>query len=74
MTEPQKAAAGEAFADDLSFDAVMARFNGDARAALRCALDDIDFLRREIGFARLAMSYGFERGWRPSLERLPGNE
>ncbi|MCL4745124.1 MAG: hypothetical protein KJZ83_06880 [Burkholderiaceae bacterium] len=50
-------------------DSILSRFDGDARAALCAALDDIAFLRREIEFAALAMSYGFTRGWRPALER-----
>lgn len=55
--------------DPMSIDAVLRRFDGDAHAALAAALDDVTFLRREIEFARLAMSYGFARGWRPALER-----
>lgn len=55
--------------DALTVDAVLRSFDGDARAALGAALEDVAFLRREIEFARLAMSYGFTRGWRPALER-----
>lgn len=55
--------------DPMTVDIVLQRFNGDARAALTAAIEDVTFLRREIEFARLAMSYGFSRGWRPALER-----
>lgn len=65
-----------ATADGCDLDAVLARFDGDAQAALAAALEDVSFLRREIAFARLAMSYGFARGWLPALERpmTPGSE
>lgn len=55
--------------DAMTVDVVLRNFDGDARAALGAALEDLAFLRREIEFARLAMSYGFSRGWRPALER-----
>jgi hypothetical protein len=64
------ATSGEAMPDaGMEVEVVLARFDGDARAALVAALDDVAFLRREIAFARFAMSYGFARGWRPALER-----
>ena len=70
MAEPAKAMNSEAVpSDSLDIDAVLERFEGNAVAALSAALDDVAFLRREIQFARLAMSYGFARGWRPKLER-----
>lgn len=71
MTEPVTAAKGEAVPEEqtLSVDAVLIRFDGDARAALAAALDDISYLRKEISFASLAMSYGFTRGWRPSVAK-----
>ena len=70
MAEPAMATNGEAVPDDgTEVETVLARFDGDARAALAAALDDVAFLRREIEYARLAMSYGFARGWRPALER-----
>lgn len=53
----------------MDINAVLDRFHGDAVAALSAALEDVAFLRHEIQFARLAMSYGFARGWRPALER-----
>lgn len=52
-------------------NSVIAAYDGDARAALTAALDDVAYLRREIELAQLAMSFGFARGWRPSLERPP---
>lgn len=68
--EPEKVSAGEAVPDDeLSLEAILARFNGDSRAALEAALSDIVFLRKELDFASLAMSYGFARGWKPCTER-----
>jgi predicted ATPase len=68
--EPEKASAGEAVPDDvLSLEAILDRFNGDSRAALEAALSDIAFLRKELHFASLAMSYGFARGWTPCTER-----
>ena len=74
MTEPAMATNGEAApCSGLDIDAVLDRFHGDAVAALAAALEDVAFLRREIGFARLAMSYGFARGWRPAIER-PNDE
>lgn len=70
MAEPATATGGEAVPGaGTEVEAVLARFNGDARAALTAAIEDVTFLRREIEFARLAMSYGFSRGWRPALER-----
>lgn len=68
--EPAKVAAGEAVpADDLSIEAVLARFDGDPHAALGAAIDDISYLRRELVFASLAMSYGYARGWTPLAKR-----
>lgn len=58
---------GEAMRDELSIDAVLARFNGDAHAALDAALHDITFLQHELILASLAMSYGYARGWRPKV-------
>lgn len=70
MAKPAMATNGEAVPEkDLDVEAVLARFGGDARAALGAALEDLAFLQNEIQFARLAMSYGFTRGWRPALER-----
>jgi hypothetical protein len=64
MTQPVKAAASEAVADpdDLSIDAVLARFGGDPRDALEAALIDIRRLERELVMASLAASYGYARG------------
>lgn len=74
MAEPAKATSGEAVPDEgLNVEAVLARFDGDPIAALTAAVEDVIFLRREIEFARLSMSYGFARGWRPALERPDPN-
>ena len=62
MAEPARATAGEAVPEtDMSVEAVLSRFNGDARAALAAAIEDIARLDRELQFASLAMSYGFAR-------------
>lgn len=73
MAEPAKATSGEALTESMDVEAVLARFGGDPIAALTAAMEDVIFLRREIEFARLAMSYGFARGWRPALERPDPN-
>ena len=68
--EPAKAADGEAVpVVDLSVDAVLARFEGDPRAALEAALADVAYLSRELDTASLAMSFGFARGWSPLTKR-----
>jgi hypothetical protein len=64
---PAKETAGEAVVNDMSIDAVLARFDGDARAALDAALHDIIFLQHEAMLASLAMSYGYARGWQPKV-------
>lgn len=69
MVAESKSSAFDATFDEMSVDAVLRRFDGDAVAALAAALEDVTFLRREIEYARLAMSYGFSRGWKPALER-----
>lgn len=72
MAKPAMAADGEAVPAevDMTVEAVLARFNGDARAALTAALDDIARLSEELTFASLAMSYGFARtGLRTRGER-----
>lgn len=63
---PENVARNDIAAD---VDSMLRRFDGDAHAALRAALDDIAYLRREVEFAALAMSFGFTRGWRPTTER-----
>ena len=69
-SEPVTATAGEAVPDDdLNIDAVLAQFNGDPHAALRAAIDDIAYLRSELVFASLTMSYGYARGWTPLAKR-----
>ncbi len=63
MSEPAMATGGETVpdAEDISIETVLARFDGDARAALRAALEDIASLQDEIAFASLMASYGFAR-------------
>jgi len=68
--EPVKAAADGAVPDDeLNFEAVLARFDGDPYAALGAAIDDITYLQKELTFASLLMSYGYARGWTPLAKR-----
>ena len=70
LAEPARKVDGEVVpGDDLTIEAVLARFNGDSRAALTAALDDIASLQRELSFANLTMSYGFARGWTPSIAK-----
>lgn len=69
-SEPIKETAGEAVPDnDISMDAVLARFGGDPHAALEAALADVAYLSRELDTASLAMSFGFARGWTPLAKR-----
>lgn len=44
-------------------DAAIAECGGDTRATIAVLLADNNALSDELGFARLAMSYGFARGW-----------
>lgn len=66
MTEPVKAPAREAVSD---VDVILAKFRGDARAAIASMAADVAHLERELSFASLAMGFGFARGWRPSRSR-----
>lgn len=65
--EPITESDREAMRDEMSIGAVLARFDGDAHAALDAALHDIAFLRQELILAGLAMSYGYARGWKPKV-------
>lgn len=65
--EPFKESDREAMRDEMSVEAVLARFDGDATAALEAALHDITFLQHELTLASLAMSYGYARGWKPKV-------
>ena len=65
--EPFEESDREAMRDEMSIEAVLARFDGDARAALDAALHDIMFLQHEAMLASLAMSYGYARGWKPKV-------
>lgn len=70
LAEPAREPDGEAVTgDDITIEAVLARFNGDPHAALAAALDDIAYLQRELSFASLAVSYGFARGWTPMVAK-----
>lgn len=50
-------------------DLVLDYYNGDVRAAIEALLKDRDFLAKEIEYASLAMSFGFARGWKPTVFR-----
>jgi GT2 family glycosyltransferase len=43
-------------------------YRGDPRAAIAGLLADIEYLRRQIDYASLAVSPGYTRGWRPTYE------
>lgn len=49
--------------------AAIAWHDGDARAAVGTLLDDCRHLREQLALARIAMSLGFTRGWRPCSDR-----
>lgn len=63
MTEPAQAPSGEAL-PDMSVEAVLERFGGDARAALAAALADIAGLEDRLAIAEMSASYGYFRGGR----------
>ena len=48
-------------------DLVLSYHQGDVRAAIEALLKDRDFLVKEIEYASLAMSFGFARGWKPTV-------
>lgn len=53
---------------------VLAVYDGDATAAILGLLHDIEYLRRQIDYAALAVSPGYTRGWRPTYERQADDE
>ncbi|MHB2265056.1 hypothetical protein [Aliihoeflea sp. PC F10.4] len=65
--EPITESDRQAMRDEMSTEAVLARFDGNATAALDAALHDIVYLRHELILAGLAMSYGYARGWKPKV-------
>ncbi|MFC0245774.1 hypothetical protein ACFOLL_12850 [Falsochrobactrum ovis] len=52
---------------DDEIDLVLAYYKGDVRAAIEGLLKDRDFLVKEIEYASIAMSFGFARGWKPTV-------
>lgn len=50
-------------------DLALAWHDGDARATITTLLADCEHLRRQVEIADRALSRGFTRGWRPTLER-----
>ena len=50
-------------------EAALVWHDGDARAAIATLLDDCRHLRLQLALTEAAMSRGFTRGWKPSLER-----
>ncbi len=60
-------AVAESYEDEIEM--VLAYYGGDVRAAIEGLLKDRDFLVKEIEYASLAMSFGFARGWKPTVFR-----
>jgi len=50
-------------------EAALIWHDGDARAAIATLLDDCRHLRLQLALTEAAISRGFTRGWKPSLER-----
>lgn len=44
-------------------------FGGNALAALRSVIADVEFLCEQLETASLYLSGGIARGWKPSFER-----
>lgn len=64
MTAPQPAPDGEAMPDvEAAADEAIAICGGDARAAVKALLVANDFLERELELTRMAVSFGYSRGW-----------
>jgi hypothetical protein len=64
MTAPQPASDGEAMPDvEAAADESIAICGGDARAAVKALLVANDFLERQLELTRLAVSFGYSRGW-----------
>ncbi|MCR5859748.1 hypothetical protein [Mesorhizobium sp. J428] len=64
MSEPALATAGEALPDlDVATDQAIAACGGDARAAVKALLIMNNTLENELATTRLAVSFGYSRGW-----------
>ena len=64
MTTPQPVPDGEAVLDlEAAADEAIAMCGGDARAAVKALLVANDFLERELELTRMAVSFGYSRGW-----------
>ncbi|QND39017.1 hypothetical protein HB771_16590 [Rhizobium leguminosarum bv. viciae] len=50
-------------------EAVLARHDDNAKAAIRSLLDDCKHLRQQLALAESVMSRGMARGWMPRYER-----
>ncbi len=48
---------------------LIAWHDGDVSAAIRSLLEDCHHLRGQLALAKLAMGYGYTRGWQPAEER-----
>lgn len=48
---------------------VLSYHGGDAHAAIEALLKDREFLVREVELARMAISHGYTRGWKPEAVR-----
>ncbi|MBB5700704.1 hypothetical protein FHS76_000547 [Ochrobactrum daejeonense] len=54
---------------DTEIEEVLAYHGGDVHAAIEALLKDREFLMREVELARMAMSHGYTRGWKPEIAR-----
>lgn len=70
MPEDEKGAAAAQRTGDDEVDAVLAEFGGDARAAIRGLLHDLDALAAD---ARAAISHGYVRGGNATPWRRAAN-
>ena len=73
MTAPHPAPDGEAVAEfDRMVEEVLAICGGDNLAAIKSLLVANDFLERELELTRIAVSFGYSRGWhRKSAGKTP---
>ena len=54
--------------DDLAKN-LLAAYDGDAMAALRCVIADAEFLHDQLAIASTILSHGIGRGWQPRFTR-----
>lgn len=61
MSEPKTSIEHDQY--ELACDEVIALCGGDARSAVKTLLVAKAFLEQELALAKLAVSYGYSRGW-----------